>query len=121
MKYQAFTNDSLAMMHHGARGALVVDDELTKLGAEPRFRVRETPGWKEHVADLEGEMVKREMVFDPIDLAQNQNIAPVADISPAPNPELSKSPNDTHGLLKTRIAAIIKKTIATPRSPQSDA
>lgn len=69
MKYQAFTNDSLAMMHHGARGALAVDDELSKLGEEPRFKVRTTSDWAEHAADLETEMVRRGMNFEAIDLS----------------------------------------------------
>ena len=69
MKYQAFTNDSLAMMHHGARGALAVDDELSKLGEEPRFKVRDTADWAEHAADLETEMLRRGMSFEAIDLS----------------------------------------------------
>jgi hypothetical protein len=32
MNYQAFTNMTLILMHHGARGAVAVDDALTKLG-----------------------------------------------------------------------------------------
>jgi hypothetical protein len=32
MNYQGFTNETLIMMYYGARGALAVDDELTKLG-----------------------------------------------------------------------------------------
>jgi len=46
MNYQAFTNDSLTMMYQGARGALAVDDALSELGKQCRFRVRETPEWK---------------------------------------------------------------------------
>jgi hypothetical protein len=67
MNYQAFTNDSLTMMYQGARGALAVDDALSELGKECRFRVRETPEWKIFVADLEAEMLKRGMVFEVID------------------------------------------------------
>ncbi|WP_024510191.1 hypothetical protein [Bradyrhizobium sp. ARR65] len=66
MNYQAFTNDTLLMMHHGARGALAVDDELNKLGQERRFRVRETPDWIEHASALEAEMLRRGMSFDAI-------------------------------------------------------
>ena len=51
MNYQVFTNDSLTMMYHGVRGALAADDALSELGAECRFRVRETPEWKMHAAD----------------------------------------------------------------------
>jgi hypothetical protein len=67
MNYQAFTNDSLTMMYEGVRGALESDDELVSLGEQPRFRVRETPDWRQHAADLEAEMLKRAMAFDLID------------------------------------------------------
>jgi hypothetical protein len=70
MNYQAFTNDSLTMMYEGIRGALESDDELVSLGEQPRFRVRETPDWKMHAADLESEMLKRGMTFDPIDWSE---------------------------------------------------
>ena len=70
MNYQAFTNDTLTMTYQGARGALAVDDELKKLGNEPRFRVRETPEWKQYAADLEAEMLKRGMVFEIIDWSE---------------------------------------------------
>jgi hypothetical protein len=46
MDYHAFSNESLATMYFCIRGALAADDELNRLGAEPRFRVRETPAWK---------------------------------------------------------------------------
>jgi hypothetical protein len=55
------------MMDEGIRGALESDDELVTLGEQPRFRVRETPDWKQHAADLEAEMIGRGMIFDPID------------------------------------------------------
>jgi hypothetical protein len=70
MNYQAFTNDSLTMMYQGARGALAVDDALRELGKECRFRVRETPDWKMHAADLEAEMLRRGMVFEVIDWSE---------------------------------------------------
>jgi hypothetical protein len=47
------------MMYEGIRGALAADDELSKLGGEPRFRVRETPEWKTHAGALEAEMLRR--------------------------------------------------------------
>src|SRR5258708_7282774 len=59
MNYQAFTNDSLTMMYEGVRGALASDDATKAQGGETRFRVRETPDWKKHAADLEAEMIKR--------------------------------------------------------------
>lgn len=72
MDYDAFTNDSLAMMYFGARGALAADDELNRLGEEPRFRVREIAEWKKHAADLEAEMLRRGMVFDLIEWSTDQ-------------------------------------------------
>jgi hypothetical protein len=71
MNYQAFTNDTLTMMYQGARGALAVDDALCELGKECRFRVRETPEWKKHAADLEAEMLRRGMIFDVIDWSED--------------------------------------------------
>jgi hypothetical protein len=67
MNYQAFTNDSLIMMYEGVRGALAADDALTRQGIVIRFRVRETPEWKLHAADLEAEMLRRGMIFEVID------------------------------------------------------
>jgi hypothetical protein len=71
MNYQAFTNDSLKMMYEAARGALSADDGLKAEGKEVRFRVRETPEWKQHAADLEMEMVRRAMEFDLIDWSED--------------------------------------------------
>jgi hypothetical protein len=72
MNYQAFTNDSLTMMYEGVRGALEADDARVGLGEQPRFYVRETPDWREHAADLEAEMLRRGMTFDPIDWSEDQ-------------------------------------------------
>ena len=72
MNYPAFTNDSLTMMYEGIRGALAADDVLKNQGGETRFRVRETPDWKKHAADLEGEMLNRGMFFEVIDWSKNQ-------------------------------------------------
>jgi hypothetical protein len=76
MNYQAFTNDSLTMMYEGIRGALGADDGLSGLGEEPRFRVRETPDWKKHAADLEAEMLRRGMMFEVIDWSEDQATLP---------------------------------------------
>jgi hypothetical protein len=70
MNYKAFANDSLTLMYESVRGALAADDELSRLGEECRFRVRETPDWKMHAADLEAEMLKRGMIFDVIDWSE---------------------------------------------------
>ena len=72
MNYQAFTNDSLTMMYEAIRGALAADDALARQGMETRFRVRETPEWKLHAADLEAEMLKRGTLFDVIDWDDGQ-------------------------------------------------
>ena len=72
MNYQAFTNDSLTMMYEGVRGALAADDALKAEGRETRFRVRETPDWKRHAAELESEMLKRGMFFAVIDWSEDQ-------------------------------------------------
>ncbi len=72
MNYQAFTNDSLTMMYEGIRGALAADDALKSQGGEPRFRVRDTAEWKQHASELEAEMLRRGMTFDPIDWSEDQ-------------------------------------------------
>jgi hypothetical protein len=71
VEYHAFTDDSLATMYFCVRGALAADDEFTALGAEPRFRVRETPMWKKHATDLEAEMLSRGLVFELIEWSQD--------------------------------------------------
>ena len=76
MNCQAFTNDSLTMMYEGIRGALAADDGLRDLGEESRFRVRETPDWKKHAADLEAEMLRRGMIFEVIDWSEDQATLP---------------------------------------------
>ena len=42
------------------------------LNEDPKFRVRETPEWKLHAADLEAEMLKRGMLFEVIDWDEGQ-------------------------------------------------
>jgi hypothetical protein len=79
MNYQAFVNDSLTMMYEGIRGALAADDESTRFGGEPRFRVRETPEWNTHAADLESEMLKRGMLFEVSDWDEGQGKLPLED------------------------------------------
>jgi len=76
MIYRAFTNDSLTMMYEGVRGALAADEALKRQGGEPKFRVRETPDWKSHAADLEAEMLKRGMFFEVIDWSEDQATLP---------------------------------------------
>jgi hypothetical protein len=76
MNYQAFTNDSLTMMYEGIRGALASDDATKGQGQETRFRVRETPEWKKHAAELEAEMLRRGMSFEVIDWSDDQATLP---------------------------------------------
>jgi hypothetical protein len=75
MNYQGFTDDSLTMMYEAARGALAADDALIRQGLPTRFRVRQTPDWKKHAADLEQEMLKRGMFFEVIDWSEGQTNA----------------------------------------------
>ena len=76
MNYQAFTNDSLTMMYEGVRGALTADDAIKAQGGETRFRIRETPDWKQHAAALETEMLRRGMLFVVIDWSEDQTTLP---------------------------------------------
>ena len=73
MDYQAFTNDTLTMMYAAVRGALAADDAAERQGGEPTFKVRDTPEWKKHAADLESEMLRRGMLFEIIDWAEGQD------------------------------------------------
>ncbi|MDP3690690.1 hypothetical protein [Bradyrhizobium sp.] len=61
MDYQAFNNASLIVMYESVRGALASDDALAGLGEERRFRVRETPDWKKHAADLDRDAQARDV------------------------------------------------------------
>jgi hypothetical protein len=100
MNYQAFTNETLLMMHQGARGALSVDDELVKLGEDPRFKVRDTLNWTMHVDELETEMARRGMVFEVIEWT-----------SPASGRITQSQGINTVGVLthlSARIAAVIR-------------
>jgi hypothetical protein len=76
VNYRAFTNDGLTMMYEGVRGAMAADDALKRQGMEIRFRVRATPEWKIHAADLESEMLERGMFFDVIDWSEDQATLP---------------------------------------------
>jgi hypothetical protein len=76
MNYQAFTNESLTMMYAAVRGALNADDSVEREGGEPKFKVRDTPDWKKHAADLEAEMLKRGMLFEVIDWFEGREALP---------------------------------------------
>jgi hypothetical protein len=72
MNYQAFTNGSLTLMYEAVRGALAADDARKSGGEKAQFRVRDTPAWKQHAADLESEMLARGMFFEVIDWSEDQ-------------------------------------------------
>ena len=76
MNYQAFTNESLIMMYESARGALAADDALERDQRAAIFRVRETPDWQRHAADLEAEMLRRAIAFEVIDWSSDQASLP---------------------------------------------
>jgi len=76
MNYQAFTNDSLTLMYEAVQGAMAADDALKRQESEIKFRVRETPDWRHHAADLEAEMIKRGMMFEVIDWSEDQGTLP---------------------------------------------
>jgi hypothetical protein len=84
MNYQAFTNDSLTLMYEAIRGALAADDALKRQESETKFRVRETPDWRHHAADLEAEMLKRGMMFEVIDWSEDQGTLPGLNVSVPP-------------------------------------
>jgi hypothetical protein len=116
MNYQAFTDDALLLMHYAAVGALAVDDELEKLGHDQRFRIRETPDWIEHSAELEAEMRRRGMSFDAIKWSDDEASAShLADAPQLPGPE----PNDSRSLgegqsvenaaLRNRISILLRR------------
>jgi hypothetical protein len=77
MDYRAFTNDSLTMMYAAVRGALGADDAAERQGGEPKFKVRDTPEWRKHAADLESEMLRRGMMFEIIDWAEGEGPLPL--------------------------------------------
>lgn len=103
MNYQAFTNETLIMMHHGARGALAVDDELARLGEGLRFKVRDTLNWTLHVAELETEMARRGLSFEVIDWS-----SPAAEHIEQPEVRQEMKALDLATHLGSRIAAAMR-------------
>jgi hypothetical protein len=67
MYYEGFTDDSLVKLYDGVREALADDEAFREIGGEGRFRVRKTPAWKLHAADLEAEMLRRGITFEVIE------------------------------------------------------
>jgi len=64
------------MMYEAVRGALAADHAVERQGGDPKFRVRDTTGWKKHAADLEAEMLKRGMIFEVINWHEGQQKLP---------------------------------------------
>ena len=60
------------MMYEGVRGALPSDDAQKAAGENPPFQIRETSDWQAHAADLETEMLRRDMCLRVIDWPENQ-------------------------------------------------
>lgn len=58
------------------RGALEADDAVERQDGEPKFKVRDTPEWKKHAANLETEMLRRGMSFDIINWHEGQKALP---------------------------------------------
>jgi hypothetical protein len=103
MNYQAFTNETLILMHSSAHGALSVDDELATLGEELRFKVRDTLNWTLHITELEAEMARRGMVFEAIDCS-----SPASEGAQQPQNRQAMNVVDLATHLSTRIAAVMR-------------
>jgi hypothetical protein len=82
MDYLGFTDDSLIKMYEGVREALAADEALGELGRGGKFRVRQTPAWKLHAADLEAEMLRRGITFEVIEWYEADH--PVAEMHAPP-------------------------------------
>lgn len=72
LNYQAFTNDSLTMMYEACVALWHLMIRLRRKGGETRFRVRETPDWKQPAAALDSEILKRRMFFEVIVWSEDQ-------------------------------------------------
>ena len=103
MNYQAFTKETLILMHSGARGALSVDDELAALGEELRFKVRDTLNWTLHITELEAEMARRGMIFEAIDCS-----SPTSECNEQSQIRLGMKAVDRATHLSARIAAVMR-------------
>ena len=120
MDYQGFTNDSLVKMYEGVREALADDEAFREIGGEGRFRVRKTPAWKLHAADLEAEMLRRGISFEVIEWYEADH--PVEEMhAPPAVPEQSPpqvEPSRSQKVLAS-LSAIDVLNVA-PRSPAKD-
>ena len=123
MDYQGFTNDSLIKMYEGVREALAADEAL---GGEGKFRVRKTPAWKLHAADLEAEMARRGITFEVIgDLRADHPVAEMHAPSAVPEHEemhgasaMPKQSSQQAG--PSRSQMVLASTIDLPNDPPSN-
>jgi hypothetical protein len=60
------------MMYEAVGGALASDDRLEAQNETPRCKIRETPDWRRHAADLEMKMIRRGVSVDAIDWSDGQ-------------------------------------------------
>ena len=115
MDYQAFTDDSLVKMYEGVREALAADEAL---GGEGRFRVRKTPAWKLHAADLEAEMLRRGITFEVIEWYEADH--PVEEMH-APPAVPEQSPPQVEPSRSQRVLASLSAIDVVNVSPRSRA
>ena len=120
MDYQGFTNDSLVKMYEGVREALADDEAFREIGGKGRFRVRKTPAWKLHAADLEAEMLRRGITFEVIEWYEADH--PVEEM-PAPPAVPEQSPPQVEPSRSQRVLASLS-TIdvlnVAPRAPAKE-
>jgi hypothetical protein len=119
MDYQGFTDDSLITMYAGVREALAADDMFRELGLEGRFRVRKTPAWKLHAADLEAEMLRRGISFEVIewyeaDRSVDEMQAPPAVPGPSPLPSAVEPSRSQMVLASLSAIDVVKDAPADP-------
>jgi hypothetical protein len=120
MYYEGFTDDSLIKLYEGVREALAADEAFTELGGEGRFRVRKTPAWKLHAADLEAEMLRRGITFEVIEWYEADHSV---EEMPAPPAVPEQSPPQVEPSRSQRVLAslsAIDVLNVSPRSPAKD-
>jgi hypothetical protein len=123
MDYQGFTDDSLTKLYEGVREALAADEALREFGGEGRFRVRKTPAWKLHAADLEAEMLRRGMTFEiiewyeadhPFEEMHAPSAVPEHEEMHAPSATSQRSPANIE---PSRSQRVLASTIDAPPGP----
>ena len=118
MYYEGFTDDSLIKLYEGVREALAADEAFTEIGGEGRFRVRKTPAWKLHAADLEAEMLRRGMTFEVIEWYEADH--PVEEM-PAPPAVPEQSPPQVEPSRSQRVLASLSAIDVLNVAPRSSA